>query len=247
MSAYRAVLWKDLRELVLGGGKQTIGIFVSSAVFVAAAVAQSFVIGSYTPAVLLVLFLSFLGVALTGVSLAADAVAGERERHTLETLLAMPVSGAALYWGKMSAMLMIGLGNTLAIGLGGILVVTALFGEWSKIGFALGLLPLVLLGGTLVGLLLASIGLIVSARSRTMQQAQMIMGFSMIPVMLFLFGVPALVMAGTLFAIQPTDLEGMVMGLVTGLIIGAVVVAGVIVGLVMLGLRMFARHRLMLS
>jgi ABC-2 type transport system permease protein len=40
---------------------------------------------------------------LLATSYVADSFAGERERHTLETLLATRLSGKAIYWGKVAA------------------------------------------------------------------------------------------------------------------------------------------------
>jgi ABC-2 type transport system permease protein len=49
-------------------------------------------------------YVGLMAMSIAG-SLVADAVAGERERHTLETLLASPVSEMAILGGKLAAVI----------------------------------------------------------------------------------------------------------------------------------------------
>jgi ABC-2 type transport system permease protein len=109
------------------------------------------------------------------ISFVADAFAGERERHTLETLLASRMSDRAILFGKVGALLAYGwlmLVVTLALGL----VLVDLFPASSHPGFysldfLLGILSL----AVLVDLLAASAGVLVSLRTQTVRQAQQIL------------------------------------------------------------------------
>ena len=70
------------------------------------------------------LWLPFLMVSST----IADAIAGERERHTLETLLASRVSDSAILLGKIAGTLIYGWGLTMAIMFISIAIVNIVFG-----------------------------------------------------------------------------------------------------------------------
>jgi ABC-2 type transport system permease protein len=112
--------------------------------------------------------------------LVADAFAGERERHTLETLLASRLSDQAILFGKMLASILYGLG----IGLGGLLVgaltINIIYpgAGFYPLSSFLGALLFSLLGMILV----AGIGVLVSLHASTVRQAyqRMSLGFLVI-------------------------------------------------------------------
>jgi ABC-2 type transport system permease protein len=124
-------------------------------------------------------FMGFLGPMPT----IADAFAGERERHTLETLLAGPISDRAILWGKMAAqyavvgahvlLVSVAAGLTSAILLGGpgLLVLLA--------GLFAGGLAACLTSSFIVGL-----GILLSLRAPTVKKAQERIGYVMMPVFL---------------------------------------------------------------
>lgn len=101
----------------------------------------------------------------------ADAFAGERERHTLETLLASPLSEQAILFGKVGAVVGYGWVLTLLILLVGLVTVNFVYGEGELLLYpatiALGCIVLSLLTATLA----ASIGILVSLRAATVKQA----------------------------------------------------------------------------
>lgn len=105
------------------------------------------------------------------VNVIADAFAGERERHTLETLLASRLSDRAILFGKMAAAVAYGCGIALTSMVVGVVVinVTAWDGQLLlyPLPVALGLALLMLLGCTLM----ASLGALVSLRAASMKQA----------------------------------------------------------------------------
>ncbi len=118
--------------------------------------------------------------------LVADAFAGERERHTLETLLASRLSDQAILFGKMLSAIVYGIG----IGLAGMLLgaVTANLANpgagFYPLGNFLGAMVFALLGIVLV----SAIGVLVSLHASNVRQAyqRMSLGFMLIwlPLML---------------------------------------------------------------
>lgn len=101
----------------------------------------------------------------------ADSFAGERERHTLETLLASRLSDRAILLGKMLAGIAYSLGLTVVLLLVGLITVNvsdwngtvALYSATTIVGF--------LIFGTLGAALVAGIGVLVSLRAATVRQA----------------------------------------------------------------------------
>lgn len=118
--------------------------------------------------------------ALLPLNSGVDAIAGERERHTLETLLAGPLGDLGLFWGKTAAILaiamLVGATGTLAV------LVTAgvLFG---LPGIAWGVLALI---ATPLALLLPAFVLccwafVFSLRAKTVKDAAQKTAFLVMP------------------------------------------------------------------
>lgn len=128
-------------------------------------------------------------------TLIADAIAGERERHTLETLLATRLSDTAIILGKIFA----------AVTYGALFASINLVIGWSVVnvrhghGQLLGV-PLVRLGAlfALIGagsFFISGVGVFVSLRAATVRQAQQTFGviillFMMTPVLFTQFTSP---------------------------------------------------------
>lgn len=118
-------------------------------------------------------------------SVVADSFAGERERHTLETLLASRLSDRAILIGKFIAVLVYAWGLTLAGLLAGLITVNV-----SHPAEAVTLYPRSVAVGSLVfGLLgggfAASAGILISLRSATVRQAAQTLSVGM---MVLFFG-----------------------------------------------------------
>jgi ABC-2 type transport system permease protein len=123
----------------------------------------------------------------------ADSFAGERERHTLETLLVSPLPDRAILLGKVAAAVGYGWGTTIAALLIALVTLNLAFAQGQILLFppiiALGGLALSLLGAGLV----ASAGVLVSLRAASVQQAQQSLSLAIL-LLLFVpvFGVQAL-------------------------------------------------------
>ncbi len=110
------VLWKETREILFarnarGNGRSIRGLLI-----------PVLMMGAFWPGMAGPMVLkSPMGVILwswvfmsTAAQLAADAVAGERERHTLETLLATRLPDRAILYGKLLSATLISLGLALS-------------------------------------------------------------------------------------------------------------------------------------
>ncbi len=117
----------------------------------------------------------------------AESVAGERERRTLETLLASRVGDRAILFGKLFAALCYGWSLTLLSVLVGALTVSIAYGQGRLLFYSLPLgvsiVGLALLGGACVGLA----GVLISIRSPTVRQAYQRLSLVLILVSLPIF------------------------------------------------------------
>ncbi|MCL6451747.1 MAG: ABC transporter permease [Acetobacteraceae bacterium] len=121
-------------------------------------------------------------------SVIADAFAGERERHTLETLLASPLPDLAMLIGKVAAGIAYGWGLSMLNLLLGLVVLNLVYGRHGLLMYpaaiALSIVGLSLLGAALA----ATAGVLVSLRAETVRQAQQLMSIAT----MLLFFIPLL-------------------------------------------------------
>jgi ABC-2 type transport system permease protein len=105
-------------------------------------------------------------------SVIADSFAGERERHTLETLLASRLSDKSILLGKVVAAISYGWGLSMACMLMGLITVNLVHGKGQILMYSweIGLATIVL--SLLVASLSSSLGILVSLRASTVRQAQ---------------------------------------------------------------------------
>jgi len=138
------------------------------------------------------LFWAWVPLFLTS-SITADSFAGERERHTLETLLASRLSDIAIFLGKVGAAIAYGWGVTIASLLLGLITVNIAYGRGELLlypaNIALGGLAISFLGASLS----AAAGVLVSLRAGSVRQAAQTMSIA-IMILLFvpIFGLQAL-------------------------------------------------------
>ena len=100
-----------------------------------------------------------------------DSFAGERERHTLPTLLASRLSDRAILFGKMITPVAVGWGAALLCALLSLMIVNVAHGEGEFLFYtppiALGILALSFLAATIM----AGAGVLTSQRAATVQEA----------------------------------------------------------------------------
>ena len=182
------VAWKELREMLTFGdsrGRNKLSLLVILAIFGVVIPLQSGREWVTSPVSAMVwAWMPYMWVY----SVVADSFAGERERHTLEALLATRLSDRAILFGKLLAALAYGFTLTWSILLVSLVTINvAVRGE--------GLLlftPLMTIGALVFSVLIsglaASIGVLVSLRASSVRQAQQWMSFGMLVLFLpFMF------------------------------------------------------------
>lgn len=167
----RTVLWREWKELVVwDGGWVTIATLIAFA-----GLTGVFLPWQLGPAWLsapwVLLFWVWMPLFLV-TTVTADAFAGERERHTLETLLASRLPDRAILVGKVGAAVAWVWGAILLCLPLGVLTVNLLPGQEGlllyKPGVAIGIAVVILLSA----LLGAALGVLISLRVPTVRQAQ---------------------------------------------------------------------------
>lgn len=171
MADLLTVAWKEWRELLQLGGSHRGGRFslaILVGVFGVLLPLQSGAEWVQSPAT--VFYWGWVPLMLVG-SAVADSFAGERERHTLETLLASRLPDRAILLGKMAAAVAYGWGLVLAMLVLSLVTVNLsaqsgalLMFPWR---FAVGAPLMALLGAGLA----ASAGVLISLRAQTVRQA----------------------------------------------------------------------------
>jgi ABC-2 type transport system permease protein len=109
-----------------------------------------------------------------------DVFAGEKERHTLETLLASSASERDILLGKFLAILLFGVGFACLACLVEVATVLARFGASSLSGMSLSLILSGLLVGAASGAVLTSLGVVFSLHSNTVRTANQLFAYTIV-------------------------------------------------------------------
>jgi ABC-2 type transport system permease protein len=169
-----------------------------------------------------------------------DSFAGERERHTLGTLLATRLPDRAILFGKLAVSVAVGF--WMMLGVLALALVTANTAHWDgQVHFYSVTVLLVDMGfGLLLAILIAGAGVLISLRASTVQEAQQLLGVAvMTPPMVL--GLLALLLRERI-----ADLvEGLGATEAILIVMAALAVAGA--GLVMAATARFRRARLILD
>ena len=184
----------------------------------------------------------WLPFSLVGTTM-VDSFAGERERHTLETLLASRLSDRAILFGKILAGILYGAGITFLCMLVSLVTVNLVDGQGGLLLFplpiALGLVILVLLVSTLA----SALGVLVSLRAASVRQAMQTFTIAnavlLIPVLVISLLHPALLATITPFILK-TSFIGLAIGAGGGLTLLDVI-------LILAALALFKRVKLILD
>ncbi len=166
------MLWKEWNELLLAPGDRRSSFLMLILPLIVLGVVLPWQAGREWlshPVMLLAWAWIPLFLVINGI---ADSFAGERERHTLETLLASRLPDSAILYGKLAAAIGYAWSLTLLMLLIGMLTVNVKVGGGELLTYApdalLAAVTFSLLGATLV----AAVGVFVSLGSPTTKQAQ---------------------------------------------------------------------------
>jgi ABC-2 type transport system permease protein len=170
-----------------------------------------------------------------------ESFAGERERHTLETLLASRLPDRSILFGKMIISILYGFGMTIFLLLMSLVVVNLLMWNGKFQFYQLSILLADLGLGALFSGLMVTLGILVSLRSATVQSAQqMLMMIIVIPI----FGLQAIIF---LFPMEKTREFLGRFNLNQFLLIFLGILLLVDLGLLLAALSRFKRSRLILN
>jgi ABC-2 type transport system permease protein len=170
----------------------------------------------------------------------ADTFAGERERHTLETLLASRLSDRAILFGKLIAVISYGWGLTLITILVNLITVNLVFWQGHVVLYPAALFSLILLVSLLISVFSAGLGIVISLRSATARAAQQTMSILMFVLLVPIFLIS--VLPKSLLTEIDALLTNVSMAQFTGGIIGLLVIVDV--ALLIYSLSQFQREKL---
>jgi ABC-2 type transport system permease protein len=122
----------------------------------------------------------------------ADSFAGERERHTLETLLASRLSDRSILAGKILAALGYGWGITLISLVVALVTINIAYGKGELLLFPWKMALGILVVSLLVAALAAGLGVLISLRAATVRQAQQTFSLAFFIFFIPLFLLPVL-------------------------------------------------------
>ena len=188
----RTVIWKEAKEIFgqrgrFKGGKA--GLLVFLAVFGIVMPLQNGPDWVRSPLVMIywawVPFLLASGVV-------ADSFAGERERHTLETLLASRLPDRAILAGKIGAAVLYAWGLTLVCVLAGAVAISIVHGKGRILFYAAPVAAGIFSLTFLVALLASGLGVLVSLKAATVRQAQQTFSIAFLLMFIPLFVLPML-------------------------------------------------------
>jgi ABC-2 type transport system permease protein len=237
------VVWKELKEIFSQRGRFK-GTKLSVLIFVA-------VFGIFMPlqsgaewlrSPIVMVYWAWVPFLLAS-GIVADSFAGERERHTLETLLASRLSDRAILAGKIATSVLYGWGITLACVLVGAAAINIVHGHGRIIFYRAPVAAGIFLLTFLVALLASGLGVLVSLRAATVRQAMQTfsIAFLLLFVPLFLLPLlPAPVKARLLAALSKLDFSAVALA-------GAALLIAANAVVLLIADRRFRRNRLILD
>lgn len=173
----------------------------------------------------------------------ADLFAGERERHTLEALLATRLSDQAILFGKLLAALAYGFSLTWIIMVVSLVAINVSFGRGELLLYPMQMTLAALVFSILISGLSASIGVLVSLRAGSVRQAQQMMSAGMLvlflPFMLLQFIPSGWVKSIVDLAANVNPWQIAVLVAILLMVIEGILIA--------VGIRLFQRSRLILD
>lgn len=173
----------------------------------------------------------------------ADLFAGERERHTLESLLATRLSDQSILFGKLLAALAYGFTLSWVIMLTSLITINVAYRGTGFLFYPLPILLGALVFSILISGLAASIGVLVSLRAGSVRQAQQMMSVGMlllfVPFMLIQF-VPRRLLVTIGIAVQNSNPVQIAIGVVVFLVVLELI-------LIAIARRLFQRSKLILD
>ena len=174
MSDIRTMMWKESKDLLFQGGWRSLirPLIVIGVIGIYLPLQLGFQWVALTPlSMLLLLWIPFFLI----ISFIGDSIAGERERHTLETLLASRMPDWAILLGKIIAIVLYAWGMGILSLLLGLVLVNLLRTQGNWMFYPLNLFVDAIVLILLASVLAASAGVLISMKVATVRQAQQIL------------------------------------------------------------------------
>ncbi|MGL4649175.1 MAG: ABC transporter permease [Caldilineaceae bacterium] len=166
------VLSKELQELLFVRSREPMRMAINLLVLLLLGVALPLVAGPYALDQTWLLTLWAWAPVFLVASIVADSIAGERENHTFETLLASRLPDRAILLGKVGAAVCYGWGLMLVTVVLSLITINVAYAGSSLLLYR----PLMAIGGGLLSLLAstlaASVGVLISLRADSLRQAR---------------------------------------------------------------------------
>jgi len=178
----KSVVWKEATELIhiiAGTRAQWVGLAVFFGIFGVFMPLQMGDAIEKFPAVMFVF--SFMPMFIV-MQIVADSFAGERERHTLETMLATRLPDKAILFGKITTIVLYGWGMSMLIFIIMLISVNIIHGDEKLILPPLMIAAANVVASVLVAVFATSIGIFISLRAATVKQAQQTIGLIMMSI-----------------------------------------------------------------
>jgi ABC-2 type transport system permease protein len=240
----RTVMWKEWKELLLvrGSLRASLGSILLNLGVFGVFLPWQFGLG-WLDSLWTAFWVLFVASFWT-TSVIADSFAGERERRTLETLLASRLSNRAILFGKYGAAVMYVAAQILLSLLAGLLVVNLAHVD-GAFRFYRASVGAVAIASALLGPgLVAGIGILISLRAPTVRQAQQTL---LIPITILLI-LPSLAVLAVPAELQARFFAWVVEAEVTAIALWALVFLVLVdAALLAAALRRFRRDRLVLD
>jgi len=237
MSDLWTMIWKEWKDFLLSNGLSDLLRPLLILAILGIVLPLSFRLNwlNLDPApVLVILYAPFLFVT----SFIGDAIAGERERHTLETLLSSRISDRAILLGKILVAVGFTWGMTLFCLLLGAAVVNLSQGQGQWLFYGPTSAFLVVLALSFLTILLAaSGGVLISLKSATVRQAAQTMVLGEIILGLAIYGIVRLLPASMIASLTTSQIVAII--LLTLTVLDAILLAA--------SLASFQRARLILG
>ncbi len=237
MSDIWTMIWKEWKDFLWSGGRSDLFRPLLNIAILGIILPLSFNqrwIDLDPAPVLIILFTPFMFVIL----LIGDAIAGERERHTLETLLASRISDRAILLGKVLVTVGYNWGMTVFCLLLGAVVVNLSQGQGQWVFYApINLFVILLILSLLTNLFAASGGVLISLKSATVRQAGQTMILGLILLGLVVYAVARFLPPSVTASLTSSQVVLIVMGILA--VLDAILIAASLVS--------FQRSRLILG
>ena len=223
MSDLWTMIWKEWKDFLLSNGLSDLLRPLLILTILGIVLPLSFRLNwlNLDPApALVILYAPFLFIT----SFIGDAIAGERERHTLETLLASRISNRAILLGKILVGVGFTWGMTLLCLLLGAAVVNLSQGQGQWLFYGPNSAFLVLLALSFLTILLAaSGGVLISLKSATVRQAAQTMILGEIILGLAVYGIVRLLPASMIASLTTSQIVAII--LLTLIVLDAILLA----------------------